>query len=201
MTKRAPKRPNAALSGSTVAILATNGFEQAELTEPRKALEEAGAKTIVIAPKAGKIRGWKMKDWGESVGVDATLDEANPDDYAALMLPGGVINPDQLRMDERAVKFVRSFFESAKPVAAICHGPIMLIEANVLRDRRLTSWPSLKTDIRNAGGHWTDEEVVVDRGLVTSRKPADIPAFNAKMIEEFAEGTPSSRQDRSTVEV
>ena len=189
------------LEGRRVAILATDGFEQAELSEPRKALDEAGAKTVVIAPKEGKIRGWKMKDWGESVDVDATLGHAKPDDYDALMLPGGVINPDQLRLDERAVKFVRSFFESSKPVAAICHGPIMLIEANVLRDRHLTSWPSLKTDIRNAGGHWTDQEVIVDRGLVTSRKPDDIPAFNAKMIEEFSEGTPASRQDRSTVEV
>jgi deglycase len=201
MTKRAAKRASASLSGKTVAILATNGFEQAELTEPRKALEDAGAKTVVVAPKDGTIRGWKMKNWGESVNVDATLDEAKPDDYDALMLPGGVINPDQLRLDERAVKFVRAFFESSKPVAAICHGPIMLIEANVLKDRHLTSWPSLKTDIGNAGGHWTDEEVVVDRGLVTSRKPDDIPAFNAKMIEEFAEGAPASRQDRSTVEV
>ena len=200
MTKRASKQAGS-LTGKTIAILATDGFEQAELTEPRKALEKAGAKTIVIAPKGGRIRGWKMKDWGDSVAVDATLDDTNPDDYAALMLPGGVINPDRLRMDGRAVKFVRSFFESSKPVAAICHGPVMLIEANVLKDRRLTSWPSLKTDIGNAGGRWTDAAVVVDRGLVTSRKPDDIPAFNAAMIEEFGAGAPASRQDRSTVEV
>ena len=200
MTKRTSKQTGS-LTGKTIAILATDGFEQAELIEPRKALEKAGAKTIVIAPKGGRIRGWKMKDWGDSVAVDATLDDTDPDDYAALMLPGGVINPDRLRMDGRAVKFVRSFFESSKPVAAICHGPVMLIEANVLKDRRLTSWPSLKTDIGNAGGRWTDDAVVVDRGLVTSRKPDDIPAFNAAMIEEFAAGTPASRQDRSTVEV
>jgi len=201
MTKRAAKRTNASLNGKTVAILATDGFEQAELTEPRKALDAAGAKTVVIAPEEGEIRGWKAKDWGESVGVDVALDRANPDDYDALMLPGGVLNPDRLRMNEHAVRFVRSFFEHSKPVAAICHAPIMLIEANVLRDRHLTSWPSLRTDIVNAGGRWSDEQVVVDRSLVTSRKPDDIPAFNEKMIEEFAAASPASRQDRSTVEV
>ena len=201
MTKRTSKQPNGALSGKTIAILATNGFEQSELVEPKNALDEAGAKTVVIAPSEGAIRGWKMKNWGDEVDVDATLDQANPDDYDALMLPGGVLNPDQLRLDERAVKFVRSFFEHSKPVAAICHAPIMLIEAGVLKGRRLTSWPSLKTDIGNAGARWTDEEVVVDRGLVTSRKPDDIPAFNEKMIAEFAEASPASRQDRSTVEV
>src|SRR5205085_11833690 len=142
----------------------------------------------------------KSKDWGDEVPVDLTLDNAKPDDYDALMLPGGVLNPDQLRMDARAVSFVRAFFESEKPVAAICHAPIMLIEANVLRGRHVTSWPSLQTDIRNAGGRWIDEEVVVDRGLVTSRKPDDIPAFNRKMIEEIAEGAASARTDRSTVE-
>jgi protease I len=189
------------LAGKTVAILATDGFEQAELLQPRKALDAAGAKTVVIAPEDGSIRGWKSKDWGDEVAVDATLDRANPDDYDALMLPGGVLNPDQLRTDKRAVAFVRSFFEHAKPVAAICHGPIMLIEANVLKDRRLTSWPSLQTDVRNAGGLWSDEKVVVDRSLVTSRKPDDIPAFNEKMIAEFADGAPAARQDRSTVEV
>ena len=201
MTKREPKRGTASLSGKIIAILATNGFEQAELTEPRKALDAAGAKTVVIAPRDGTIRGWKKKDWGDDVRVDVTLDRADPDDYAALLLPGGVLNPDQLRLDQRAVKFVRSFFEHSKPVAAICHAPIMLIEANVLKGRHVTSWPSLKTDIVNAGGHWTDEKVVVDRGLVTSRKPDDIPTFNEKMIEEFAHGAPAARQDRSTVEV
>jgi protease I len=188
------------LKGRRIAIVATHGFEQSELTEPRAALDRAGAKTVVIAPKPGSIRGWKHKEWGDEVPVDLTFDNANPDDYDALMLPGGVMNPDSLRMDDKAVRFVRSFFEAEKPVAAICHAPIMLIEANVLKDRHVTSWPSLETDIRNAGGRWTDEEVVVDRGLVTSRKPDDIPAFNKKMIEEFAEGTPASRTDRSTVE-
>jgi protease I len=200
MNDNASNRSTKSLRGKTVAILATDGFEQSELLEPRKALDEAGAKTVVIAPKAGKIRGWKTKEWGDEVPVDLTLDKANPDDYDALMLPGGVLNPDRLRLDERAVTFVRAFFESEKPVAAICHAPIMLIEADVLEDRHVTSWPSIRTDIRNAGGEWSDEEVVVDAGLVTSRKPDDIPAFNAKMIEEIAEGSPSSRQDRSTVE-
>ena len=186
------------LKGKSVAILATDGFEQSELIEPRKALEQAGAKTVVISPAAGSIRGWKHKDWSDKVAVDLTLDEADPGDFDALMLPGGVMNPDRLRSD--AVAFVRSFFDSEKPVAAICHAPIMLIEANVLRDRHVTSWPSLQTDIRNAGGRWSDEEVVVDRGLVTSRKPDDIPAFNRKMIEEIAEGAPSARTSRSTVE-
>ena len=194
-------RTRAALQGKRVAILATDGFEQSELLEPRKALDQAGAKTVLIAPKPGKIKGWKSRDWGDEVAVDLTLDKANPDDYDALMLPGGVLNPDQLRNDERAVMFVRAFFDSEKPVAAICHAPIMLIEANVLEDRHVTSWPSIKTDIRNAGGQWRDEPVVVDRGLVTSRKPDDLPAFNAKMIEEIAEGTPAARQDRSNVEV
>ncbi|HUH94410.1 MAG TPA: type 1 glutamine amidotransferase domain-containing protein [Casimicrobiaceae bacterium] len=201
MTERAAKTGEAPLTGKRIAILATDGFEQVELTEPRTALDDAGAKTVVIAPAPGKIRGWKFKDWGDCVAVDVALGEADPDDYDALMLPGGALNPDRLRLDERAVGFVRSFFEHSKPVAAICHAPIMLIEANVVRDRRLTSWPSLKTDLRNAGAHWADEPVVVDRNLVTSRKPDDIPAFNDRMIREFADGTPSSRQDRSTVEV
>lgn len=190
----------ASLKGKSVAILATDGFEQSELTEPRKALDQAGAKTAVISLKPGSIRGWKSKNWGDEVAVDMTLDDADAGDFDALMLPGGVMNPDQLRTHPEAVAFVRSFFESEKPVAAICHAPIMLIEANVLRDRHLTSWPSLQTDIRNAGGTWSDQEVVVDRGLVTSRKPDDIPAFNRKMIEEIAEGAPSARTDRSTVE-
>jgi protease I len=188
------------LKGRRVAILATNGFEQSELTEPRAALDRAGATTVIVAPKPGSIRGWKHKEWGDEVAVDLTVDKANPDDFDALMLPGGVLNPDQLRLVPAAVKFVRAFFEADKPVAAICHAPIMLIEANVLRDRHVTSWPSIKTDVINAGGKWTDEQVVVDRGLVTSRKPDDIPAFNTKMIEEFAEGTPAARTDRSTVE-
>jgi len=188
------------LKGKRVAILATDGFEQAELTEPREALERAGATTRLIAPKHGKIKGWKSKNWGDEVAVDVVIGEARVDDYDALLLPGGVMNPDRLRTDKGAVNFVRSFFDAEKPVAAICHGPIMLIEAEVLRDRHLTSWPSLATDMRNAGARWSDEEVVVDRGLVTSRQPADIAAFNRKMIEEFAEGAVSTRMDRNSVE-
>jgi protease I len=176
------------LNNKRIAILATDGFEYVELTEPRKALEEAGAKTEVVSPKQGKIKGWNHTDWGDSVSVDVPLQSANPNQYDALLLPGGVMNPDHLRMEPGAVQFVKAFFEAHKPVAAICHGPWMLVEAGVVRGRKLTSWPSLKTDIRNAGGEWTDQEVVTDQGLVTSRKPADIPAFNKKIIEEFAEG-------------
>jgi deglycase len=176
------------LEGKRVAILATNGFEQAELLEPRKALEEQGAKTQVISPQKDKIKGWNEKDWGQEVKVDLPLESADANDFDALLLPGGVMNPDKLRMEPRAVEFVRQFFEASKPVAAICHGPWMLVEAGAVRGRTVTSWPSLQTDIRNAGGKWVDQEVVVDEGLVTSRKPADIPAFNRKMIEEFAEG-------------
>ena len=176
------------LSGKRVAILATDGVEQVELTEPRKALDAAGAITKVVSPKSGSIKGWNHTDWGEPIHVDITLDKANPNDFDALMLPGGVMNPDHLRMNENAVNFVRAFFEAGKPVAAICHGPWMLVEADVIRGRNVTSWPSLQTDLRNAGAHWTDSQVVTDHGLVTSRKPDDIPAFNKKMIEEFAEG-------------
>ena len=184
------------LKGMRVAILATDGFEQSELLEPRKALEAAGAATVLIAPKAGSIAGWRHGAWGQSVPVDLTLDKTQADDYDALMLPGGVMNPDRLRTNKAAVAFVRAFFDSEKPVAAICHAPIMLIEADVLHDRKLTSWPSLQTDIRNAGGRWADEEVIVDRRLVTSRKPEDIPAFNREMIAAIAEGAPSARMDR-----
>jgi len=176
------------LEGKRVAILATTGFEQAELIEPRKALEDQGAKTQVISPQKDKIKGWNEKDWGQEVKVDLPLESANANDFDALLLPGGVMNPDKLRMEPRAVEFVRQFFAARKPVAAICHGPWMLVEAGAVRGRTVTSWPSLQTDIRNAGGKWVDQEVVVDEGLVTSRKPADIPAFNRKMIEEFAEG-------------
>lgn len=176
------------IQGKRVAILATDGVEQVELTEPRKALDDAGAKTTVISPKSGKIKGWQHDHWGDEIKVDLPLDQARADDFDALMLPGGVMNPDRLRQDERAVRFVRSFFEAGKPVASICHGPWMLVEADVVRGRTLTSWPSLETDIRNAGGDWVDREVVTDEGLVTSRKPDDIPAFNRKMIEEIAEG-------------
>jgi protease I len=176
------------LNGKRVAILATDGVEEVELTEPRKALDDAGATTIVVSPKEGKIKAWQHDHWGDEIPVDRALREAKPDDFDALMLPGGVMNPDRLRTDKQAVQFVKSFFQAGKPVAAICHGPWLLVEADVVRNRNLTSWPSLQTDIRNAGGDWVDREVVTDMGLVTSRKPDDIPAFNRKMVEEFAEG-------------
>lgn len=176
------------LKGKKVAILVTKGFEQSELIEPRKALDAAGADTKIISPEKGKVRGWDHTEWGLEIPVDIELNSANPDDFDALLLPGGVMNPDKLRMDQKAVRFVKSFFEAGKPVAAICHGPWLLVEAGVVRGRKLTSYESIKTDIKNAGGDWRDEEVIVDRGLVTSRKPDDIPAFNEKMIEEFREG-------------
>jgi deglycase len=176
------------LSGKRVAILATDGVEQAELIEPRKALDAAGANTKVVSPKSGSIKGWNHTDWGDPIKVDVTLDKTSPNDYDALLLPGGVMNPDHLRTNENAVNFVRAFFEAGKPVAAICHGPWLLVEADVVRGRNVTSWPSLQTDLRNSGAKWTDSQVVTDHGLVTSRKPDDIPAFNRKMIEEFAEG-------------
>ena len=176
------------LSGKKVAILAADGFEEVELTKPRKALAEAGATTKVVSLKPGKIQGMNHADKGETVAVDQTLDGAKPEDFDALMIPGGLMNPDILRSSEEALEFVRHFFREGKPVAAICHAPWVLIDAGVVRGRTLTSWPAIKTDVRNAGGTWVDEEVVVDNGLVTSRKPDDIPAFNEKMIEEFGEG-------------
>ena len=176
------------LNGKRVAILATDGVEQVELTDPRNALDDAGATTVVVSPKEGTIKGWQHDHWGDDIPVDRALSEASPDDFDALLLPGGVMNPDRLRMDKQAVQFVKGFFQAGKPVAAICHGPWMLVEADVVRNRAMTSWPSLQTDIRNAGGDWVDREVVTDMGLVTSRKPDDIPAFNRKMIEEFGEG-------------
>jgi len=188
---------NSKLSGHRVAILATDGVEQAELSEPRRALDDAGATTELVSPASGSIKAWQHDHWGDEIDVDLPLAEANADDFDALLLPGGVMNPDRLRQDERAVRFVRQFFESGKPIAAICHGPWLLVEAGVVRHRTLTSWPSLKTDIKNAGGDWVDREVVTDEGLVTSRKPDDIPAFNRKMLEEFGEGVHSGR--RSTV--
>lgn len=174
------------LSGKKIAILSTDGFEQVELTEPKKALEEAGAKTEVISPHGGEIKGWNSTDWGDKVKVDREPKTANVNDYDALLLPGGVMNPDKLRMDQDAVSFVKKFFNSGKPVAAICHGPQMLIEAGVVKGRKLTSWPSLKTDLKNAGAEWTDEQVVVDGNLTTSRKPDDIPAFNRSIMEQFS---------------
>ena len=177
-----------AISGKHVAILATDGVERSELIEPRKALDAAGAQTTVVSPKTGSIKSWERGNWSDEIRVDLPLDRAQADDFDALLLPGGVTNPDRLRIDKPAVDFVRKFFEAGKPVAAICHGLWMLVEAGVVRGRTVTSWPSLQTDIRNAGGDWVDREVVVDDGLVTSRKPEDIPAFNHKMIEEFSEG-------------
>jgi protease I len=174
------------LEGMKVAILVAEGFEQIELTEPKKALEAAGAQTFIISPAQGQVQGWNHFDKGEKFSVDVPLDAAKADDYDALLLPGGVANPDQLRAIPKAVQFVREFFDAGKPVAAICHGPWTLIEADAVRGRTVTSWPSLKTDLINAGANWVDREVVVDRGLVTSRKPADLPAFNQKMIELFA---------------
>ena len=176
------------LEGKKVAILATDGFEQSELMEPYKALREAGAEAVIVAPKAGQIQGMKHAEKGEQVDVELTLDQADADDFDALVLPGGVMNPDALRMNPKAVHFVKDFHAARKPIAAICHGPWLLIEADVVDGRRVTSWPSLKTDLRNAGAEWTDAEVVCDRGLVTSRKPDDLPAFNKKMLEEIAEG-------------
>lgn len=176
------------LDNRKVAILATDGFEQVELTDPKKALEEAGAQVHVIAPQGQSIQGWNHHDKGDQIPVDRTLDQVSPSDYDALMLPGGPLNPDSLRMNNDAVQFVKAFFGATKPVAAICHGPWTLVEADVVKGRTVTSWPSLQTDLRNAGATWVDEEVVVDQGLVTSRNPHDLPAFNSKMVEEFCEG-------------
>lgn len=183
------------LNGKRVAILVAHGFEQVEMTEPRKALDQAGAKTVLVSPVEGKVKGWNHIEWGDEFNVDMRLEQAAAEQFDALMLPGGVLNPDQLRMQPKAVEFVRDFFEAGKPVAAICHGPWMLVEAGVARGRTLTSYKSIKTDLINAGANWVDKESVTDRGLVTSRNPGDIPAFNRAMIEEFAEGThPSQRR-------
>jgi deglycase len=185
------------LKGKRVAIIAADMVEQVELVEPRKALDEAGATTELLSLKPGEIQGFNHFDKADRLKVDRLVEEADASDYDALMIPGGVGNPDQLRADENVVSFVRDFFAAGKPVAAICHGPWVLVEAGVVRDRKLTSWPSIQTDIRNAGGNWVDEEVVVDNGLVTSRKPDDIPAFNAKMIEEFAEGKHAEQAEKA----
>jgi protease I len=177
------------LKGKKVAILVANeGIEQVELTEPRKALEEAGATVELLAPESGEAQAFNHLHKADSFPVDRPVGDASPGDYDALMLPGGVANPDNLRTHPEAVSFVRGFFDAGKPVAAICHAPWTLVEADVVRGRTITSWPSLQTDVRNAGATWVDQEVVVDEGLVTSRKPDDLKAFNAKMVEEFAEG-------------
>jgi protease I len=174
------------LDGVKVAILATDGFEQSELLEAKRALDEAGAGTEVVSLKDGEIKGWNHKEWGESVAVDTTVESVDAKDYDALLLPGGVMNPDNLRMNAKAVAFVKAFFDAKKPVAAICHGPWMVVEAGAAKGHTLTSWPSLKTDIQNAGGGWVDREVVVDGNLVTSRNPKDIPAFNREITRLFA---------------
>ncbi len=176
------------LNRKKVAILATNGFEESELREPKKALEKAGAEVHIISEASGKIKGWSDGNWSNEINVDKTLDEVSQSDYDALLLPGGVINPDKLRTNKQAVTFVKSFFENHKPVGAICHGPWLLAEADVLKGRKITSYNSIKTDMINAGANWVDEEVVVDKGLVTSRSPKDLPAFNAKLVEEVYEG-------------
>ncbi|WP_029915547.1 type 1 glutamine amidotransferase domain-containing protein [Caulobacter sp. UNC358MFTsu5.1] len=180
--------PDQTLAGRKVAVLATDGFEQSELETPVEALKAAGASVEVVSPKAGQIKGWKSHGWGSAVPVDRELASADAAAYDALVLPGGVMNPDALRLEPKAIAFIRHFVTQKKPIAAICHGPWTLINAGGVESKHMTSWPSLELDLRNAGAHWTDREVVVDQGLVTSRKPDDLPAFCAKMIEEFAEG-------------
>jgi protease I len=178
----------AALNGKRVAILVAEGFEESEMVGPRKALEEAGAETVIVSPAHDEVQGWNHFDKADRFHVDVSMDEASADDFDALLLPGGVANPDQLRTHRKAVEFAKSFFDAGKPIGVICHGPWTLIEAGVVKGRTMTSWPSLRTDLQNAGAKWVDEEVVVDRGLVSSRSPKDLPAFNRKIIEEFAEG-------------
>ena len=176
------------LKAKKIAILATDGFEEVELTKPRKALHAAGAQTYIVSPKNGKIKAWDHTNWSNEYEVDITLDEVESEEFDNLFLPGGVLNPDQLRMNDKAIQFVTGFLHAGKPIAAICHGPQILIETKELDGRKMTSYPSIKTDLINAGVNWVDEEVVVDQGLTTSRRPEDIPAFNDKMLEEFREG-------------
>jgi protease I len=182
------------LEGKAVAILVENGFEHVELTEPQRALEEAGARTAIVSPSPHRVRSWKHVEWGNEFEVDVPLEDAEAERYDALLLPGGVMNPDKLRINPQAVAFVEAFFQAGKPIASICHGPWTLIEAGAVKGRRVTSWPSLRTDLRNAGAEWVDEEVVAIENLVTSRKPEDIPAFNRKMIEEFADARHAKRR-------
>lgn len=184
------------LNGKRVAILVAEGFEQSEMVEPRKALEQAGAETEIVSPAQGEVQGWQHFDKADRFHVDVAVEEAKPEDYDALLLPGGVANPDQLRTNRHAVQFVKRFVESGKPVGVICHGPWTLIEAGVVKGRTMTSWPSLKTDLTNAGAKWVDQEVVTDRGLVSSRKPDDIPAFSRKLIEQIQE-TRQARESRA----
>jgi protease I len=189
----------AELQGKRVAALVTHGFEQSELLEPKAAFERAGARVDVIAPEPGTVRSWTHKSWGDEVRVDLTLDRAKVAEYDAVLLPGGVMNPDALRMNPTAVAFVRTAYNEGKPIAAICHGPWTMIDAGVVDGLKMTSWPSLRSDLVNAGADWVDAEVVVDKGVVTSRKPADLPAFNSKAIDEFAQaGSRSPRRTAST---
>jgi len=184
------------LKGKRVAAIVAAGFEESELLEPKKALEDAGAVVEILSPEAGKVRAWKHSDWGSDVAVDRTLDDARVQDYDAVLLPGGVMNPDRLRMTASAVNFVRNAFDAGKPIAAICHGPWTLIDAGVAEGVKITSWPSLKSDLINAGAAWVDQPVVVDQGIVSSRKPDDIPKFNEQMIKLFAEGEHAAGVDR-----
>jgi protease I len=185
------------LQGKRIAFLATDMVEQIELAEPWKAVEQEGAKPELVSLREGEIQAFNHYDRADTFKVDRTVEEASAEDYDGLVVPGGVGNPDEMRTDENAVAFVRRFFEQGKPVGVICHGPWMLVEAGVVRGRRVTSWPSLQTDIRNAGGDWVDEEVVVDQGLVTSRKPDDLPAFTSKIVEEFAEGRHEEQAEKT----
>lgn len=174
------------LNGVKVAILVTDGFEQVELTEPRKSLDAEGADTAIVSPKSGTVRGWKSKDWGDELPVDIGLASADAANFDALLLPGGVMNPDKLRLEPKAIAFIKAFVDAGKPIAAICHGPWTLIDAGAVEGRKITSWPSLQADLKNAGAKWVDKEVVRDRNLVTSRKPDDLPAFNRAMIDLFS---------------
>jgi protease I len=185
------------IRNSKVMILATNGFEQSELLVPLQKLKEAGANVDVVSPERGEIRGWKHKDWGESVAVDKTIAEVKADDYDAIVLPGGQINPDLLRVNEQALKLIKAFIDSGKVVAAICHAPWLLVELDAVKGRQVTSYHSIKTDVKNAGGKWVDREVVTDRGIITSRNPGDLNAFVAKVIEEIEEGSHSRQRAAS----
>jgi len=185
------------LRGKKVAILVTDGFEQIELVKPKEALENAGAETAIVSPSKTKVVGWNHTEKADSFKVDLSLEEADPETFDALLLPGGLYNPDQLRQNEQAVRFVKTFHDSGKPIAAICHGPWLLINAMVVKGKNMTSYPSLKADLVNAGANWSDKEVVTDQGLVTSRDPKDLPAFNRKMIEEIAEGNHQRRSTQS----